>query len=192
MTPGADIVRDLAGRGLETWLLAETRRSRDRVRELRERYPSAQLPELASRLVDEKKKWASAGGALAGLFGMAALPADLALVAWLQLSLIVDLAVLCGRNLKSRRARAELLDIFREANDAARTASRASPMALARLGERLLAARGLRVLGRALPVVAAPVAAVLNNRDIQKAGDEALRVYAHFPKVLAARRADDD
>lgn len=166
------------------WILFEMGRSRVRVRELRDKYPTAPMREYAQRLIDDKKKWASTGGAVSGLFGLITLPADLALVAYLQLSLIVDLAVLNGRNLKSARAREEVLSIFTAANSMSGTASRASPKALSRLAERFLAAKGLRLLGRFFPLVAAPVTAALNNRDLQIAGDEALRLYLVIPRAL--------
>lgn len=174
----------LAENRFADWLLGEIARSRLRVHELRAKYPSAPREEQAQRLIDEKKKWAAAGGALSGLFGLATLPADVALVAWLRMSLIVDVALLCGRNLKSARAREELLDVFHAAADAAGTASRSSPSAVARLAERVLAARGFRFFGRAVPMVGAPVAAVVNHRDLQVAGEEALRFYSRIPKAL--------
>jgi len=182
------MLRRLADDGFASWILAETRRARDRVQALRDQYPAAEQAELAQRLVDEKKKWATTGGAVSGLFGLVTLPADYALVAYLQLSLIVDLAVLCGRNLKSGRAREEVFAILLAANGATKTASRASPKAVARVTERVLAARGLRVFGRLLPLLAAPLTAALNNRDLQLVAEEALRTYRALPRALGARR----
>lgn len=183
------MLRAFAEDRFESWILSEVARSRERVRDLRTRYPSAAPRELAQRLTDDKKKWATTGGALSGLFGLVTLPADLALVAYLQMSLIVDLAVLCGRNVKSARARQEMLDIFAAANSATGTASRASPKALARLAERLLAAKGLRLLGRAFPLFAAPVTAALNGRDLQVVGNEAMRFYEVIPRAVRVLRA---
>lgn len=182
------MLRRFAEERFSHWILGELERSRERVRALREKHPAATSSELAQRLIDEKKKWASTGGAVSGLFGAATLPADLAFVSWLQLTLIVDLAVLCGRNLKSARARQEVLEIFLAASTASRTASRASPKAVARIAERLFTLRGLRFFGRAVPLVAAPITAAFNNRDLQKAGDEALRIYSVIPTVLRERR----
>lgn len=183
------MLRRFAEERFAQWILGEIERARERVRDIREQYPSAPLPELAQHLIDEKKKLASTGGAVSGLFGLATLPADLAFISWLQLSLIVDLAVLCGRNLKSPRARQEVLEIFLAASSASRTASRASPKAVVRLTERFFTVRGLRLFGRAVPVVAAPLTVAFNNRDIQKAGDEALRTYSIIPTILNERRS---
>ncbi len=180
---------EMAEERFSGWLLVEVGRSRERVRELKGRYPSAPARELAQRLIDGKKKWAATGGAMSGLFGLLTLPADLALVAYLQMSLIVDLAVLCGRNVKSARARQEMLDIFHDAGSASSTASRASPKAAARLAERLFSARGLTLLGRALPLLAAPLTAALNNRDLQLVGEEAMRAYEVIPRAVVSLRA---
>lgn len=181
------MLRQIADDRFADWVLDEVARSKERVRELREKYPSAPPHELAQRLIDEKKRWAATAGAVSGLFGLVTLPADLALVAYLQMSLIVDIAVLCGRNVKSATARRELLDVFTAANTAAATASRASPKALSRLAERLLTAKGLRVVGRVFPVVAAPVLAAINHRDLEKAGEEAMRCFSVFPKAMGGR-----
>jgi hypothetical protein len=182
------MLREAVEARFESWILSEVTRARERVRGLKTKYPSAAETELGQRLIDEKKKWAATGGALSGLFGLMTLPADLAFVAYLQMSLIVDLAVLCGRNVKSARAREEIFDIFRAANSSMTTASRASPKALARITERFLAAKGLRLFGRAFPLVAAPVTAALNNRDLQLVGEEAMRFYAVIPRATKRLR----
>jgi len=41
---------------------------------------------------------------------------------------------------------------------------------------------GLKAIGRALPLVAAPVSAYLNNQHIQQVGEEAIRFYEGFAK----------
>jgi hypothetical protein len=183
------MIREFTESRFEGWVLSEVGRSRTRIRELREQFPSASHQELANRLIEAKKRWAATGGAVSGFFGLLLLPADLALVAYLQLSLIVDLAVLCDRNLKSTRAREEMLEILSAVNSTVGIASRASPKATARIAERFLAARGFRFLGRAFPFVAAPLTAALNNRDLEKAGEEALLRYSSIPRVIGTRRA---
>ena len=159
--------------------LDEIVRCRKRVDEVREKYPSAPAQEIAQRLTDAKKTWASTGGAISGLFGLISLPADLAFVTLLQLSLIMEIALLHKVNLKSDRAREEVLEVLGYSNgaDTVNLAGRAGPKLLARVAEKMLAKGGLAQLGRAVPVVAAPVVAWLNNRDLQRAGAAALRFY---------------
>src|SRR5207245_2378814 len=80
-------VLDLAKERLWGVYVGEIARCRKRVDELREKYPSATAQELAQRLTDSKKAWASTGGAVSGLFGLALVPADLIFVTVLQLTL---------------------------------------------------------------------------------------------------------
>jgi uncharacterized protein (DUF697 family) len=146
---------------------------------------------MAQRLIDGKKSWAATGGAVSGLFGLISLPADIALVTALQLSLIMEIALLHRVNLKSERARQEVLDLLGYANgaDQLRVGMRAGPKLVARVAQVLLARKGLITLGRALPVLAAPLSAHINSRDIQRAGEAAHRYYGTMARLPAKRRA---
>jgi hypothetical protein len=159
--------------------LGEIGRARRRVEQLREKYPSAPAPELVQRLVDAKKTWAGTGGAISGLFGWITLPADLAFVTALQLSLIMEVALLHKVNLKSDRARDEVLEVLGYSNgaDTVNVAARSAPKLVGRLAMLVFSRGGFKRLGRAVPVLAAPLSAHLNNRDIQRAGEAALRFY---------------
>jgi len=61
--------------------------------------------------------------------------------------------------------------------DTVNLGARAGPKLLARLAEKALTKRGLEQLGRAVPVLASPLVAWLNNRDLQRAGAAALRFH---------------
>ena len=185
------MITDLARERLGQLYLEEIVRCRKRVDDLRERYPSATDHEVAQRLTDTKKTWASTGGVISGLFGLIALPADLAFVTVLQLSLIMEIALLHRVNLKSDRARDEVLEVLGYSNgaDTVNLAGRAGPKLAARIAERVLTKRGLVQLGRAVPVVAAPVVAWLNNRDLQRAGDAALRFYGTMRQLGHKRKS---
>ncbi|MFL5450496.1 MAG: EcsC family protein [Myxococcales bacterium] len=164
---------------LAGFYLDQIGRARKRVDDLRSKYPSAEPSEMAQRLIDQKKAWASTGGALSGLFGLISVPADIAFVTALQLALIIEIALVYRTNLKSARARGEVLEVLGYSNgaDTVNLASRAGPKLFARAAEKMLAKTSLATLGRAVPVVAAPVVAWLNNKDIQRAGEAAVRFY---------------
>lgn len=172
--------------------VAEIARCRARVDEVKLKYPSALSQELAQRLTDTKKSWASMGGAVSGLFGIALIPADLAFVTVLQLTLIMEIALVHKINLKSERAREEVFEVLGYSNgaDTVNLGSRAGPKVLARIAEKLLAKRGLSQLGRAVPVLASPLVAWLNNRDLQRAGEAALRFYGTI-RSLPGRKSRD-
>ncbi len=172
----------------------EIGRCRGRVENLRGKYPAAQPTELAQRLTDSKKTLAATGGAISGLFGIALLPADLAFVTVLQLTLIMEIALLHKVNLKSERARDEVFEVLGYSNgaDTVNLAGRAGPKLLARIAEKVLVKRGLEQFGRAIPVIASPVVAYLNNRDLQRAGEAALRFYGTIRSLPSRRKATAD
>ncbi|HEY2031030.1 MAG TPA: EcsC family protein [Myxococcales bacterium] len=168
----------------------EIGRCKRRIDELKEKYPSAKNDELVRRLTDAKKAWAATGGAISGLFGLALVPADLAFVTVLQLTLIMEIALLHKVNLKSDRARAEVFEVLGYSNgaDTVNLAGRAGPKLAARVAEKVLTKRGLSQLGRAVPVVASPVVAWMNNRDLQKAGEAAQRFYGTLRSLPSRRK----
>ena len=173
------VLPDLVKERLWRVYVAEIARCRARVDEVKLKYPSALSQEVAQRLTDTKKSWASMGGAVSGLFGLALIPADLAFVTVLQLTLIMEIALVHKVNLKSERARDEIFEVLGYSNgaDTVHLGSRAGPKLLARIAEKALAKGGLKQLGRAVPVLASPLVAWLNHRDLQRAGEAALRFY---------------
>ena len=184
------MLTDLAKERIGQLYLDEIARARRRVEELRERYPSAAPAEMAQRLTDTKKIWASTGGAISGLFGLITVPADLAFVTALQLSLIIEIALVHRINLKSDRAREEVMEVLGYSNgaDTVNLAGRAGPKILARVAEKVLAKRGLAQLGRAVPVLASPLVAWLNHRDLQRAGEAAQRFYGTIRQLKVKRQ----
>jgi hypothetical protein len=174
-------LKRLANQQFSTLVLAEIRRARERIADLSRTFPSAGRQELAERLIDKKKTIATTAGAVSGLVGIVSVPLDLVFVTYLQIALLVDIAVLCHVNLKSERAQNELLDLLGYANGTGPLV-RAGPKVIGRIAVALLEAGGLPMLGRAVPVVASPLTAWLNNRALKRVGDEAMRFYAREGK----------
>src|SRR5437870_851635 len=170
--------------------VSEIARCRGRVDNVKGKYPAATAQELSQRLTDTKKMWASTGGVVSGLFGLVLVPADLAFVTGLQLTLIMEIALLHKVNLKSERARDEIFEVLGYSNgaDTVNLAGRAGPKLVARVAEKVLTKRGLAQIGRIVPVLASPVVAYLNNRDLQRAGEAAVRFYGTI-RQLPRRRA---
>ncbi|HLL01740.1 MAG TPA: hypothetical protein VK539_14215 [Myxococcaceae bacterium] len=181
-------VKKLAGAKLSDIVLQEIARSRVRVDELQKRYPSAGAKELAQHLIDGKKALAGMAGGISGVFGLISVPADMVFMSWLQIILLVDVATVYKANLKSERARSELLDLFGYANGLG-SLQRSSPKVLGGLAARIAIKGGLPTLGRALPLVAAPITAYLNNQHIQSVGEQAVRFYEGFDKAHAKTRS---
>ncbi|HYV47327.1 MAG TPA: EcsC family protein [Myxococcaceae bacterium] len=175
-------LRKLANTRVNDLVLRELTRSKERVGDLERRYPSADQREKAQRLIDGKKAIAGTVGGVSGMFGLVSIPADLLVMTYLQIILLVDIATLYKANLKSDRGRTELMDVLGYANGVG-PFQRAGPKMLGSIAGKLLEKGGLSSLGRALPLVAAPITAYLNNQHIQAVGEEAVRFYEGFGKA---------
>jgi len=169
-------LKQLANERLSTLVETEAARAKARVDELVERFPSAGQKELCQRLIDNKKQIAGVVGGVTGVFGAVTVPVDLVGMVYLQLSLLVEIATVYKVNLKAERSRQELLDLFGYANGIG-PVQRSSPKVVGSLAALLLARGGLKTLGRAMPLVAAPISAYLNNQHVQRIGDAAVRHY---------------
>lgn len=180
-------LRGLAEEKILDVVLKETARAKVKIDELAQRYPTAGPRELAQRMIDSKKAFAGMVGGVSGVFGIATLPADLGLMVYLQLALLVEVATLYKVNLKSERARQELLDVFGYANGIG-PMQRASPKLMGKLATVLLQKGGFETIGRAMPLVAAPISAYLNNQHIQQVGEQAVRHYDGFSAAHAKTR----
>ncbi len=166
----------------------EAKRARTRIKALRTRYPTAGARELGQHAIDSTKGLASLSGSVSGVFGLVSVPADLLVMAWLQIRLLADIATAYGVDLRFRRARTELLGVLGEANGVG-PLKRSGPRVLGKVAEVLAAKGGFATVGRAMPLVAAPVTAWLNNQHIQLVGEAALRQYDGFVRAAAKTRA---
>ena len=115
-------------------------------------------------------------GGVSGVFGAVTVPLDLVGMVYLQVSLLTEVATVFKLPLKSERERQELIDLLGYANGIG-PVQRASPRVLGSLAAMLLAKGGLKSLSKAMPLVAAPISAYLNNQHIQQVGDSAVRHY---------------
>lgn len=169
-------LKKLSNERLSTLVEREAIRARARVDDLQQRYPNAGPRELSQRLIDSKKSIASMVGGVTGVFGAVTVPIDLVGMVYLQLSLLTEVATAFKLPLKSERERQELIDLLGYANGIG-PLQRSTPKVLGSVAAIILAKGGLKTLSRAMPLVAAPISAYLNNHHIQQVGDSAVRHY---------------
>ncbi len=154
----------------------EAIRARTKVDELQQRYPSAGPRELSQRLIDSKKSVAALMGGVTGVFGVVTVPVDLVGMLYLQLTLLTEVATVFKLSLKGDRERQELVDLLGYANGIG-PVQRSTPKVLGSLAAMALARGGLSTMSRAMPLVAAPISAYLNNQHVQQIGESAVRHY---------------
>jgi len=181
-------IKRLASLRMEDVIGVEAKRARIRVKTLRARYPSAGPRELGQHVIESTKGLASLSGSVSGVFGLVSVPADLVVMAWLQIRMLDDIATAYGVDLRFRRARTELLGVLGEANGVG-PLQRSGPKVLGKVAAVIAEKGGFLSIGRAMPLVAAPVTAWLNNHHIQVVGEAALRQYDGFARAAAKTRA---
>ena len=183
-------LKKLGNTQLSDLIEKEAVRARVKVDELQQRYPAAGPRELSQRLIDSKKNVASMIGVMTGVFVAITLPIDLVGMVYLQLSLLTEVATVFKLSLKSERERQELIDLLGYSNGIG-PLQRSGPKVVGSVASILLARSGLKGLSRALPLLAAPISAYLNNQHIQQVGESAVRhydgwVHAHEKSQKAA------
>ena len=169
-------LKSLANERLSDLIDKEAVRARASLDELQQRYPSAGPRELSQRLIDSKKQVASMLGGVTGIFGAVTVPVDLVGMVYLQLVLLVEVGTVFKADFKNERGKKDVLDLFGYANGIG-PVQRASPKVLGSLAAMVLTKTGLKSIGRAMPLVAAPISAYLNNQHIHRVGDSAIRHY---------------
>ncbi len=169
-------LKSLANERLADLIDKEALRAKASLDELHQRYPSAGARELSQRLIDSKKQVASMLGGVTGVFGAVTVPVDLVGMVYLQLVLLIEVGTVFKADFKNERGKKDVLDLFGYANGIG-PVQRASPKVLGSLAAMVLTKTGLKAIGRAVPLVAAPISAYLNNQHIQRVGDSAIRHY---------------
>lgn len=169
-------LKSLANAQLSELIDKEAVRARTSLDDFQQRYPSAGPRELSQRYIDSRKQMASVLGGVTGVFGVASVPIDLLGMVYLQMALLVEIGTVFKADLRGERGKKDVLDLFGYANGIG-PIQRASPKVLGSLASMVLAKTGLKAIGRAMPLVAAPVSAYLNNQHIQRVGDSAIRHY---------------
>lgn len=169
-------LKSLANERLSDLIDKEAVRARTSLDDLQQRYPSAGPRELSQRYIDSRKQAASVLGGVTGVFGAVTVPVDLVGMVYLQLALLVEIGTVFKADFKNERGKKDVLDLFGYANGIG-PIERASPKVLGSLAAMVLTKTGLKALGRAMPLVAAPISAYLNNQHVQRVGDSAIRHY---------------
>ncbi|MEM1026380.1 MAG: hypothetical protein AAGJ19_22105 [Myxococcota bacterium] len=188
MDPFAGLRRPLkaARQSLQSLIEEEQRRAELHMQLIRSLEPQASKDRVAHVMIQRWVTVAAVEGGLTGAAGVFGIPLNWILFTYCQVAVTVSVATAYGAKLEGRAGRDAVLQTIGCAHGLGEMV-RASPRILGALARRLALRRGLGMLGRWVPVVAAPIGARLNQRDLQKTGDEALR---RFGAVLLLPPAD--
>lgn len=175
--------REAARTRLRDLVVQERQRAQLHIQLIKSTEPSASSDRVAHVLIERWKRVAAVEGGITGAFGIAGVPLNALLVAYFQIALIVSVAEAYGAALEGDSGEETLLSILGRAHGL-EDLVRASPRLLGALAKALAVHYGLGALGRLVPLAAAPISAKLNERDMHRIGDEALRRFGNVVLVL--------
>lgn len=167
-------LRDLIGQ--------ERQRARLHIELIRRTEPVASSDRVAHLILERWTRVASVEGGITGALGIIGVPINFLLVAYFQLAAIVSIAEAYGIALDDDAGEAALLSVIGRAHGF-EDLVRASPRILGSLAKALALRHGLGTLGRLVPLAAAPISARLNERDMIRIGDEALRRFGNVVHI---------
>jgi hypothetical protein len=167
---------------LEALIADERRRARVHIGWVRRVEPEASTDRVAQRIVEGWTRVAAIEGGLTGAAGLLGVPLNAVLFAYCQLAVAVGVAEAYGRTLDGAAGEDAVLSVIGRAHGVEELV-RAGPRVLGALAKSLAVRRGLPLLGRAVPFVAAPVGARLNRRGLERTAEEALRRFGRVVLV---------
>ena len=150
--------------------------------EPRDSVPSAKRDRVAKVMLERWTKVASLEGGITGAFGVIGVPVNFLLVVYFQIALVVSIAEAYGFELEGESGEDALLSVVGRAHGM-EDIVRASPRILGAIAKTLLLRHGMSLLGRLVPLVAAPLSAKLNERDMVRIGGEALRRFGNVVAI---------
>jgi hypothetical protein len=177
--------KEIAARGFSAMVTREAARAQQRVWQLELSAPHEDARQRAWRLIEAKKQLAGVLGGFSGTMGFAAIPTEYVYMNYLQLSLLIDIAIAHGVNFGAARAKRELRELFGYVSGI-HPVARAGP-ALARGVGRAFLRSGLWArVGQSIPLLAMPLTARLQSQHLHRVGEEAILYYSGFQKVRPA------
>ena len=167
-----------ARRRLHDLIAQERKRSQFHIDLIRRTEPSASRDRLAHVMLDRWTTLAKVEGGVTGVLGFLGVPLNLLAFAYCQLAVTVSIAEAYGIELRGESGEEALIDVIGRVHgieDLIRT----SPRVLGALARALAIRHGLGTLGRLVPLLAAPVSAKLNEREMRRVGEAAMRRFGN-------------
>ena len=160
----------------------EKRRAQIHIKIIRYTEPDASSDRLSEIMLSRWTKLASIEGGMTGAAGVLGIPTNLLLFSYCQLAAAVSVAEAYNYSLEGRAGEDAILALLGDVhgiNDLVRS----GPRVFGALAKTIALRHSLPALGRAIPLVAAPISAKLNERDMRRLGREARRIFGHVVEI---------
>ncbi|MEO1227301.1 MAG: hypothetical protein AAFZ18_00240 [Myxococcota bacterium] len=156
----------------------ERKRARLHMDFIRRAEPRASNDRLANVMLDRWTTVAKVEGGMTGVLGFMGVPLNLLLFAYCQLAVTVSIAEAYGIELRGRSGEEALVDVIGRVHGV-EDVIRSGPRVLGALARALAVRHGLGAFGRLVPLLAAPVSAKLNEREMRRVGEAAMRRFGN-------------
>jgi hypothetical protein len=174
--------RDAAKKNLRELIAQERKRAQFHIQLIRQGEPTASNDRVANLMVDRWSKVAAVEGGLTGALGLLGVPINFILFAYFQLALIVSVAEAYQVSLEGEQGEDAVLYVLGRVHGI-EDLVRAGPRVLGALAKALALKHGLGTLGRLIPMIAAPISAKLNEREMNQVGNEAMRRFGNVVQL---------
>lgn len=171
-------LRDLARRRLSQLIEDEQKRARFHIGLIRREDPPPSNDRVAQTIFDRWVKVATVEGGLTGAAGFAGVPLNFVLFTYFQVAMVVSIAEAYNISLTGEAGEEALLGVIGKAHGFDDLV-RESPRILGEIAKAIALRHGLTAFGRLIPMVAAPISAFLNSREMRRTGNEALRRFGN-------------
>jgi hypothetical protein len=170
--------KESAQKRLRDLLVEERRRAQLHVTFIRRTEPTASSDRLAQVMLGRWTKVAAVEGGITGALGFAGIPLNSLLITYFQLAAIVSVAEAYQIPLEGESGETALLDLLGRAHGVDDLV-RAGPRVLGALAKALMIKHGLGSISRLVPMISAPIAAKLNEREMEKLGALAMQRFGN-------------
>lgn len=176
--------KEVARKNLRELIDGERKRAQLHISIIRQTEPAASSDRIANVMVDRWCKVAAVEGGLTGALGLFGIPVNFVLFAYFQLALIVSVAEAYAISLDGEPGEDAVLNVLGRAHGI-EDVIRASPRVLGAIAKALAIKHGLGSIGRVVPMLAAPISAKLNEREMTMVGAEAMRRFGNVVHIGA-------
>jgi uncharacterized protein (DUF697 family) len=161
---------------------SEKGRARAHIALIRRTEPDASSDRVAQVVLDRWVKVAQVEGGVTGALGFVGVPVNLILFVYFEVAVIVSVAEAYGKVLEGEGGEDVVLEVLARVHgfeDVVRT----TPRVVGAIARTVALRHGFATLGRFVPLIAAPIAARLNEREMKSLGLEALRRFGNVVAI---------
>lgn len=156
----------------------ERKRAKAHIESIRRRDPSVSPDRLAQQVLGRWTKVATIEGGVTGAMGFAGVALNSLLFTYFQLAAVVAIAEAYQIPLEGTAGEDALLEVLGRAHGVDDLV-RAGPRVLGALAKALMVRHGLGSFSRLVPMISAPIAAKLNEREMDKLGALAIQRFGN-------------